>query len=312
MECGTNDQGINSLFLEGQIKRVNDTGQQPDQPNPNNPNQQNQNDDKDEQIRKLKARIKELEEELEQANNKNPNDPQNPQETPKDNDDNPNPPDQVPQNPEPTPEEAQDAEAILKNAENSDNKDELIEALEKTRSVVENSSNEDLKKQREKIEEKLGKIDVGTLTKITRIEIKNILEENGLKPEDLSSEVKTKYDELHNNNNNNNAQTIKIEIKIEIGEKTLQKIIAAVEQALNAKDKKQIEAKIKELEAFVGSKVDYKKLAYEKHKDKVKELLAKGSHKDQISPTNNKFPWGKTLLIGSTIAVVVGAVYYFY
>ncbi|RHZ35589.1 hypothetical protein [endosymbiont GvMRE of Glomus versiforme] len=95
-------------------------------------------------------------------------------------------------------------------------------------------------------------------------------------------------------------------------EKDLDEIIAAVEQALKTKDKKQIDSKFKELQNFIGSQSRQKKQAYEKQKRKVQQLLLEKEQSSLYSTTttaDNKFFGDKKKLIGGiTMIVIVGLV----
>jgi len=119
------------------------------------------------------------------------------------------------------------------------------------------------------------------MIKIIREEVKKVLEENGLKADDLGS-VKQKFDDLNNNNNIEISvvQTIRQEIRKDVGEKSLEKLTQEAEEAFKKGDKKQIDSSIKKLKEFSESQVDYKKNAYEAKKSKVKELLEKGKKQD--------------------------------
>ncbi|CAG8790083.1 119_t:CDS:1, partial [Cetraspora pellucida] len=169
--------------------------------------------------------------------------------------------DQTPKGP--TKEQIDEAAEKLKNAKSEE---ELEEALKKTRDTANNSSDEELKKQKEEKERELGEKNKQKAREIIRDEVNGVLEENGIKPEDLSTEVKQKYDELNNNNiETSQAQIIRTEIFNDMGEKALEKLIAALEQAI--KNKNEVESQSKKLQEFVNSQVDYKKLAYEKKRD---------------------------------------------
>jgi hypothetical protein len=90
------------------------------------------------------------------------------------------------------------------------------------------------------------------------------------------------------NNNNNNDQATRTIIFNEVGRQSLNHLIRAVEQVLKQKDNKQINSKVKALEAFIKSKIDYKQHAYQLQKDKVAALLAQvKSRSSQTSQNNN-------------------------
>src|SRR6185312_793515 len=119
------------------------------------------------------------------------------------------------------------------------NKDEMVSALDETNDTVEKSSNQDLKKEKQLTENELGKLDEKELRKIIREEVAKELQKFGVKPDDLSSENKQKLDELNNNNNNNNnniksdeAKNIRSKVLNEAGEKSLDKLINELEQAV--------------------------------------------------------------------------------
>ena len=124
--------------------------------------------------------------------NQNPNKgPSNP--TPKQPEDTPNPQDAPPKNPEPSSEEVNNAKNKLKQARESGSKDQMVNALNETREVVEKSSDQDLKKEKELTENELGKLDEKKLREIIREEVAKELQKFGVKPDDLSSENKQKF-----------------------------------------------------------------------------------------------------------------------
>ncbi|KLL04899.1 MAG: hypothetical protein MRERV_9c020 [Mycoplasmataceae bacterium RV_VA103A] len=215
--------------------------------------------------------------------------------------------DQTPKGP--TKEQIDEATEKLKNAKSEE---ELEEALKNARDTANNSSDEELKKQKEEKERELGEKNKQKAREIIRDEVNGVLEENGIKLEDLSTEVKQKYDELNNNNNNNNnietsqAQTIRTEIFNDMGEKALEKLIAALEQAIKNKNKNEVESQSKKLQEFVNSQVDYKKLAYEKKRDEVQRLLDQAKNYSTQNSQNNEgfFRPNNPLMWVSGVAVV--------
>src|SRR5581483_1854556 len=106
-----------------------------------------------------------------------------------------------------------------------------------------------------------------------------------LTPTDLK-DTKSKYDELDNNYN----RTIQAEILTEIGKEALGKIIVALNQAIQKKDKKEVQTKVQELKEFKGSKVSYRKQAVLLQENNINKLLGQaqlliqnnnnGSHDD--------------------------------
>ncbi|CFW92835.1 protein of unknown function [endosymbiont DhMRE of Dentiscutata heterogama] len=207
----------------------------------------------------------------------------------------------------PTKEQIDEAAEKLKNAKSEE---ELAEALKKTRDIANNSSDEELKRQKEEKEIELGKRNKQKVQEIIRDEVNGVLDENGIKPEDLSTEVKQKYDELNNNNNNNietsQAQTIRTEIFNDMGEKALEKLIATLEQAIKNKNKNEVESQSKKLQEFVNSQVDYKKSAYEKKGDEVQRLLDQAKNYSTQNSQNNEgfFRPNNPLMWVSGVAVV--------
>jgi hypothetical protein len=93
---------------------------------------------------------------------------------------------------------------------------------------------------------------------------------------------------LNNNNNNNNDQATRTEIFNEIGETSLKKLITDLEQALKAKDKKKVASKLKELQTFENSNIDYKQKAYQKLKDKINKLVSQAQSQNQSNQNKDK------------------------
>jgi polyribonucleotide nucleotidyltransferase len=113
----------------------------------------------------------------------------------KDNQPNPKPDQQPPQNPEPTPEQENQAQEKLAQATESDNKEDLKRVLQETSNTTQNSSDPNLKKAREEVENKLGQIDKEALRELIREEVKKVLAENQVQPEELDPTVKQKLDD---------------------------------------------------------------------------------------------------------------------
>ncbi|CAG8448634.1 7894_t:CDS:2 [Racocetra fulgida] len=180
----------------------------------------------------------------------------------------------------PTKEQIDEAAEKLKNAKSEE---ELEEALKKTRDTANNSSDEELKKQKEEKERELGEKNKQKAREIIRDEVNGVLEENGIKPEDLSTEIF-------------NA----------MGEKALEKLIVALEQAIKNKNKNEVESQSKKLQEFVNSQVDYKKLAYEKKRDEVQRLLDQAKNYSTQNSQNNEgfFRPNNPLMWVSGVAVV--------
>ncbi|CAG8824610.1 458_t:CDS:2, partial [Racocetra persica] len=200
-----------------------------------------------------------------------------------------------------------------KKLKNAKSEEELEEALKKTRDIANNSSDEELKKQKEETERKLGEKNKQKAREIIRDEVNGVLEENGIKSEDLSTEVKQKYDELNNNIETSQAQTIRTEIFNDMGKKALEKLIAALEQAIKNKNKNEFESQRKKLQEFMNSQVDYKKSAYEKKRDEVQRLLdqAKNHSNQENSKDDGFFRLNNPLMWVSGVAavgIVAGAV----
>jgi len=144
--------------------------------------------------------------------------------------------------------------------DNNDNKEEELEKnLEAAKKEL---AKQDIKRYREEVVKK---------------NLDNRLKKNGLKIEDLSTTAKQNYEKLNSDTETNRQEIDKTEQEIltEVGKSSLDKLIAETEQALKSGDKKKIENKIKELQKFVNSQIDYKKNAYEIQNDKVQSLLEK-------------------------------------
>jgi predicted NAD-dependent protein-ADP-ribosyltransferase YbiA (DUF1768 family) len=204
---------------------------------------------------------------------------------------------------ETTSEQVYDAKDILNKVEDSSNEKDIINALNETYNAAKNSGDENLKNKRGKLEKKLSK---DKLREIIREEIKRELTENGIKPEQLSPPVKQKFDELNNNNNNNNDQVTRTEILSEIGKKKLSSLMSDLEQALKSDIKGETINKVKELQVFISSKIDYKQNAYQKQKDKVEKLLAQALNQPSQNEENSKgfFRFNNPLLWVSVVAVI--------
>ena len=211
--------------------------------------------------------------------------------------------------PEPTSEQLNDTQNKLNQAQESDNEEDIARTLKETSETIKNSGDENLKKQKEEVERKLSK---DKLRVIIREEVNKELAENGIEPEQLSPPVKQKFDEL--NNNNNNDQTTRAEIFSEIGKQKLLSLINGLEQALKS-SKKVLERKVKELQAFISSKIDYKQQAYKLQKNKVEELLVQAQNwlnqndeiknKEGFLCLNNPLLWVFGVVV---IGLVVGVV----
>ena len=189
-----------------------------------------------------------------------------------------------PENSEPNQQQLNNAENKLSQIQESDNEEDIIRILQETSDVVKNSGDENLKKQKEEAEKKLSK---EKLREIIRKEIKNVLAEEKVKVEELTSSVKQKLDEL-NNNNNNNDQATRTEVFNEIGNQSLNKLVNEVEKALKL-GKKVLESKIAELKKFINSKIDYRQNAYKLQKDKVENLLSQAQGKLVQNEDNEGF-----------------------
>ncbi|CAG8826759.1 21560_t:CDS:2, partial [Racocetra persica] len=88
--------------------------------------------------------------------------------------------------------------------------------------------------------------------------------------------------------------------------KALEKLIAALEQAIKNKNKNEVESQSKKLQEFVNSQVDYKKLAYEKKRDEVQRLLDQAKNYSTQNSQNNEgfFRPNNPLMWVSGVAVV--------
>ncbi|CAI2162271.1 13547_t:CDS:2 [Funneliformis geosporum] len=159
----------------------------------------------------------------------------------------------------------QQAENELNAATESGKKENIISAIKNNEKIITTSSNSNLKQAQKKAEEKLKQLGAqDELCQIVREEIKLILQQNGLEPSDLSA-TKTKYD--------NNDPTAREEIKKEIGEKALVKIIQELRKALDMGDRVKIENEVKKLESFVNSGIDYHQQAVAAKKNIINDLI---------------------------------------
>ncbi|MCE8163724.1 MAG: hypothetical protein I3273_07205 [Candidatus Moeniiplasma glomeromycotorum] len=216
--------------------------------------------------------------------------------------------------PQPTQKEVDEATDKIKQAQTEQ---DILDALKNTQQTARNSSDENLKKAREEKERKLSK---DKLREVIREEIQKELELNGLKPEELPSPIKQKFDEINNNNNNNNNDQItRTEILQAVGQQSLTKLITDLQKALEEKKEKEITAKVKVLEEFIASSVDYKKAAYQLQKETADNLLKKAKkqsnpHQSSNSPNQDKdkffrlsnpFLWISGVAI---IAIIGGAI----
>ncbi|CAG8465290.1 10491_t:CDS:2 [Gigaspora margarita] len=178
-------------------------------------------------------------------------------------------PDQPPKKSEPAKEKVDNAKDDLKNSRNSDDEKKMEEALKNARETTKNSSDEDLKREKEETEKKLGEKNKEKVREIIRDEVNEVLQENEIKPDDLSPSP-------------TQAQAMRTEIFNDVGVKTLTKLISEVEQALKSGDKKKIENVVQKLQEFANSQIDYKKQAYQAQKDKVQQLLEKAKNQQQF------------------------------
>jgi len=195
----------------------------------------------------------------------------------------------------PSPEQENSANEKLDNAFNSGKKEDLVNALNETSDTARKSSNLDLKKKKEKVEDKLGQVDKEELRNFIKEEVAKELAKFGIKKGDLSSESQQKLDELNNNNNNNNikpeeAKNIRTEVLNEASVNALKKLISEVEQAIKSSEKEKIEAKVKKLRQFIEDTSDeYVQNAYREKKDKVNELLEKAKNQSSQNKENEGF-----------------------
>ncbi|CAG8596953.1 27844_t:CDS:10 [Gigaspora margarita] len=208
--------------------------------------------------------------------------------------------DQPPKTPKPTPEQEKSAKDKLEEATNSNNKEDIKNALNETNETVKNSSDPDLKKKKEQVEDKLGEVDPEELRKIIKEEVAKELQKFGIKADDLSSENKQKLDELNNNVSPAETKKIRAEVLKEAGVKALEKLITELSQAIESKKgSKEIKNKVKALQQFIGDNSDeYAQNAYNLKKDKVQKLLAKAEANisKNTNNSNDKFPTG--LVVG--------------
>src|SRR6185312_8237062 len=104
--------------------------------------------------------------------NKGPSNPtpKQPDKSP-DKKDTPEPQDAPPKNPEPSSEEVNNAKEKLKQAKESGDKDRIVNAINETKDTVEKSSDQELKKEKELAENKLGELDKKKLREIIREEV---------------------------------------------------------------------------------------------------------------------------------------------
>jgi hypothetical protein len=103
------------------------------------------------------------------------------------------------QNSKPTPEQEKAAKDKLAEATKSNDKDKIANALNQANETVKNSSDPELKKQKDQAEDKLGEVDKEKLREIIKEEIVKELERFGIKTADLNSENQQKMVELNNN-----------------------------------------------------------------------------------------------------------------
>ncbi|CAI2162915.1 16646_t:CDS:2 [Funneliformis geosporum] len=262
--------------------RENVDGKEAESPEPNSTNQK----DTEHEAKKtlIENNISEIKNKLSSANistkqviqileNQGTNEPNTP------------PPPPAPTNslepPVPTSEQINQTEEKLDQAQaNNVNEEELIRIIKQTSETVKHSGDENLKKKKEEVEKKLSK---DKLRELIREEIHQELVENRLKPEELSPTVKQKLDEL----NNDNSQVIRTEIFNEVGKQVLSKLITALQSALKLSKKKELQNKVKELQQFINSKIDYKQNAYKKEKNKVDQLLVQARNQSD----QNQTPW---------------------
>ncbi|CAI2191835.1 3934_t:CDS:2, partial [Funneliformis geosporum] len=143
----------------------------------------------------------------------------------------------------------------LNQAKISNDKKELVNALKETQNTTQNSSDEDLKKQKEQIENRLGQVDQEKLRRIIKEELTE-LNNSQLKPEKVKN--------------------IHTEVLNKAGVITLEKLIAEVQQTIKLNNQKSIKSKVKKLKIFVENTAnEYAQNAYQQKKEVVQKLLKK-------------------------------------
>ncbi|CAG8589362.1 6395_t:CDS:2 [Paraglomus brasilianum] len=199
--------------------------------------------------------------------------------------------DQPPRNPEPTTEQVNDAKSKLNEVKDSGKKEDLVNALNETRNTAKNSSDQDLKKEREEVEKKLGEVDKEELRKMIKTEVEEELKKFGIRSGDLSPENKQRLDKLNEINiEPAEYQNIRTEILNESAVKSLDKLISEVERTIKLGDKKKIKSKVEELRRFIeDSSNEYAQNAYSKKKDMVNSLLEKAKNKSSQQNKDGNF-----------------------
>ncbi|CAI2193239.1 15162_t:CDS:2, partial [Funneliformis geosporum] len=135
----------------------------------------------------------------------------------------------------------------LNQAKISNDKKELVNALKETQNTTQNSSDEDLKKQKEQIENRLGQVDQEKLRRIIKEELTE-LNNSQLKPEKVKN--------------------IHTEVLNKAGVITLEKLIAEVQQTIKLNNQKSIKSKVKKLKIFVENTAnEYAQNAYQQKKE---------------------------------------------
>ena len=199
--------------------------------------------------------------------------------------------DQPPRNPEPTAEQVNDAKSKLNEVKDSGKKEDLVNALNETRNTAKSSSDQDLKKEREEVEKRLGEVDKEELRKIIKAEVEEELKKFGIRSGDLSPENKQRLDKLNEINiEPAEYQNIRTEVLNESAVKSLDKLISEVERTIKIGDKKKIKSKVEELRRFIeDSSNEYAQNAYSKKKDMVNSLLEKAKNKSSQQNKDDNF-----------------------
>ena len=217
-------------------------------------------------------------------------------------------------NPKPTTEQVNDAKSKLNEVKDSGKKEDLVNALNETRNTTKNSSDQDLKKEREEVEKKLGEVDKEELRKMIKSEVEEELKKFGIRSSDLSPENKQRLDKLNEINiEPAEYQSIRTEILNESAVKSLDKLISEVERTIKLGDKKKIKSKVEELRRFIedGSN-EYAQNAYSKKKGIVNSLLEKAKNKSSQQNKDGNFfrPNNPAMWLSgvAVIGVVVGAI----